>query len=232
MTVRWSSVLAQVSVDPDTARDTADDVLSQRPYLDAARPPSLQERAFDWIVDQVGELLNALSNAGGRGFTAYLVIGFFVVVAALLIWKLVRSWSPLPKAATLPDPEVIITSGRSPREWLADAETAEADQRWTDAIRLRHRALVAELVDQQVLGAEPGQTAGTISRVVALHSPDANQPMASATDMFKEAWYGNVPMGPDDLGQFRTRVDQVESAVSATVARQKSSNPVDVVAPA
>ena len=83
-------------VSAEKARDVADQVLSGRAYVEAARPPSLQERVFDWIADLIGDLFNALTSTGGRGIIAWLVIIGFGLLIAFLVSRLMRNLDPLP----------------------------------------------------------------------------------------------------------------------------------------
>lgn len=214
-------------VEPAVARDTADEVLRQRPYLDSARPPSLQERVLDWIVDLVSDALGALSSAGGRGAAAWIVIFLFLLLIAWLVRRLVRNWSPMPRSEHFPDPEVETTRSRAPEEWAADAEAAEASGRWNDAVRLRHRALVAELVDHAVVSSRPGQTAGSIERTVSAAATPATLPMGELTTMFKQAWYGRVEMDAADVAAFRQRA----AVVLAHINDALSSAPSDANQP-
>ena len=97
-------------VSAEEARDTADSVLSGRAYVEAARPPSLQERFFDWIAEVIGDLFNALSSTGGRGVTAWVVIIGFGLLIAFLLSRLVRNLDPLPPRLTTERPNVALKS--------------------------------------------------------------------------------------------------------------------------
>ena len=178
-------------VSAEKARDVADQVLSGRAYVEAARPPSLQERVFDWIADLIGDLFNALTSTGGRGIIAWLVIIGFGLLIAFLVSRLMRNLDPLPTRPASTRPTVEITGNRSAGDWLADAMAAERNHDWRTAIRCRHRSLVAELLDLEIVTARPGLTAGEIAHEVAQARPAAAATMHEATWLFKDSWYGS-----------------------------------------
>ncbi len=178
-------------VSAEKARDVADQVLSGRAYVEAARPPSLQERVFDWIADLIGDLFNALTSTGGRGIIAWLVIIGFGLLIAFLVSRLMRNLDPLPTRPASTRPTVEITGNRSAGDWLADAMAAERNHDWRTAIRCRHRSLVAELLDLEIVTARPGLTAGEIAHEVAQARPAAAATMHEATWLFKDTWYGS-----------------------------------------
>ncbi|MCH9805144.1 DUF4129 domain-containing protein [bacterium] len=178
-------------VSAEKARDVADQVLSGRAYVEAARPPSLQERVFDWIADLIGDLFNALTSTGGRGIIAWLVIIGFGLLIAFLVSRLMRNLDPLPTRPASTRPTVEITGNRSAGDWLANAMAAERNHDWRTAIRCRHRSLVAELLDLEIVTARPGLTAGEIAHEVAQARPAAAATMHEATWLFKDTWYGS-----------------------------------------
>ena len=180
-------------VSAEEARDVADQVLSGRAYVEAARPPSLQERAFDWIADLIGDLFNALSSTGGRGIIAWVVIIGFGLLIAFLVTRLMRNLDPLPAPPASARPIVEITESRSAGDWLADAIAAERNHDWRTAIRCRHRSLVAELLNLEIVTARPGLTAGEIAHEVAQARPAAAATMHQATWLFKDTWYWEAP---------------------------------------
>jgi len=207
--------LPQPEFSADEARDTADVVLSGQAYRQAARGPSLQERLFDWVAERVSDLFNALSSAGGRGAIAWVVIGVFSAIIVYLVWRMLRSASPTPLRRGTASASIEILGDRSAAEWLASAEQAEAAGDWRLGIRCRHRVLVATLVDQEALEPRPGMTAGEIERVVAGTHPRAAVAMQSATDLFKDTWYGWIDATRTDRDQFVALADQVLASVES-----------------
>ena len=79
----------------------------------------------------------------------------------------------LPALADAREPEVMVELTRSAEEWRAEAERSEAEGRWAEGLRCRHRALVADLVRRGAIPEQAGRTAGEYVRDVARSLPDA-----------------------------------------------------------
>lgn len=198
----------------EQARDAADRVLSGRAYTEADRPPSLQERAFDWLADRIGDLFNALSTTGGRGVIAWVVIAFFAAVIVFFLSRLLRNVDPLPSRAARPQATIGVVEGRTRSQWLEEADAAARSGDFRAAIRCRHRALVAALVDGRLLSARPGFTAGEIASSVASSRPAAQAAMDQLTAVFDDTWYGYRPALAEDYERFTDLADLVESEVA------------------
>ena len=207
-------------VDPELARRTADEVLAGRAYVDADQPPSIPERALDWIVDVFADALSSLSSPGGRGLFAWLVIlGFLVIIVALLV-RLVRNFERLPASQASVSMNVDVHEGRSSREWLAAAEEAERAGNWRLAVRNRHRALVARLTARGVVSPAPGATAGEILRSASAHSPAVEEPLTHATRLFKDSWYGASEADRSTSERFALYAAEVLAASESVPERQ------------
>lgn len=184
------SELPAPQVDADEAGRTAQSVLNGRKYLEAARPPSWRERAFDWIAERIGDLLNALSSGGGRGLIAWVVVGLFLALVFFLLTRLLGQVDPVRRVRPAPDPEIELFSDRTSAEWLQAAVAAEAAGEWADGLRCRHRALTVELVENGLADARPGQTAAEIDRQASARLPELDGPLTQATRLFEDVWYG------------------------------------------
>lgn len=202
----------------DEARDIADSVLAGRGYVEAARPPSLQERIFDWIGDIFSDLLNTLTSSGGRGVFAWVIIAVFVALIAFLAYRLLGGVGAMPLRQGTSKPTVAMVEDRTASEWLEAAETAEAQGDWRTGIRCRHRSLVAGLVDREVVTARPGFTAGDIYRQVSADHPAVSEPLQEATDLFKDTWYGWVEATEDDGARFASLASSVLASTTAPAA--------------
>lgn len=177
-------------VDPAEAERAARAVLSDRKYIEAARPPSLRERFFDWVGEQITELLQALSSGGGRGFIAWIIVGAFLAVIGFLLFRLLGTVDPVRKVRASPEIDVSIAADRSVEEWTRAAETAETAGEWREGLRCRHRALVAELLEREVIDRRPGRTAADIGRLASERVPTAATDLDAATRLFEDVWYG------------------------------------------
>lgn len=202
----------------EEARDIADSVLGGRAYAEAARPPSLQERIFDWIAEIFRDLLNALTSSGGRGIFAWVIIAVFVALIGFLVYRLFGGVGSMPLRQGSAKPTMAMIEDRTAAEWMQAAEAAEAEHDWRVGIRCRHRSLVATLVDRQVVTARPGFTAGEIQKWVGADYPAANAPLQEATGLFKDSWYGWVDATEADSDRFAELVSHVLAATAGSDA--------------
>jgi len=211
----------EVSVDEATT--TADRVLQGRAYLEAAKPPSLRERFFDWLGDLFGELLATLSSAGGRGM-AMVIIGVFALGILFLIYRLLRDGQmPSVRNAENPGPVMDIERDRTASEWVQHAEEAEAAGDWRNGIRCRHRAMVATLIDKELVSPRPGQTAGEIAWEASQALPHAAADVHEATGLFKDVWYGWLDADASSRDAFVEMVRRIDLAAAGV---SKNREPV------
>lgn len=177
-------------LDPGQAERAARAVLSDRKYLEAARPPTLRERFFDWVGDQITELLQALSSGGGRGIIAWIIVGAFLALIGFLLVRLLGTVDPVRKVRPSPEIDVALFADRTRAAWIQAAAEAERDGQWREGVRCRHRALVAELIDRDLIDRRPGRTAAEISQVAGGRFPAAADDLDRATRVFEDVWYG------------------------------------------
>jgi len=211
--------LPSPEVSVDEATTTADRVLQGRAYLEAAKPPSLRERFFDWLGEIFSDLLASLSSAGGRGM-AMAIIGVFALGILFLVYRLVRD-GRMPSRRRTQDlgPVIDIERDLSAAEWIQHAERAEATGDWHNGIRCRHRAMVASLIDKEFVSARPGQTAGEIEWEASRRLPAASEDLHRATGIFKDVWYGWVDADASQRDAFAAMARRVDDA--ATEASKK-----------
>jgi hypothetical protein len=107
-------------------------------------------------------------------------------------------------------PTVVLPDGTL----LADRLAAEG--RYAEAIRQRLRDVVGDLTAAGVVAPLPGTTAAEVAAAAAAQRPAVAGPLAGATDLFSEIWYGNRPALPahDErmralTGDVRTRMREV-----------------------
>ena len=204
--------------EPAEAERAARAVLSSRKYIEAARPPSLRERFFDWVGEQITELLRALSSGGGRGIVAWLIVGVFVAVIAFLLFRLLGNVDPVRKVRASPEIDVSLFADRSVDEWTRAARDAEAAGQWREGLRCRHRALVAELLERDLIDRRPGRTAADISRLAAQRVPAATDDLDAATRLFEDVWYGWTEADATTRDRFASHAEAVQSFLDAATA--------------
>lgn len=194
--------------DPEVVRDLARSILAESRY---DRPPrSVVDRVLDWFGEQLGSVLGSLVGSGAGALVAW---AFVLAAVGLVVFLIVRYGrvGRVPRSA-VGRSSVMVELTRTPSQWRTDAAALEAQGRWREGLRCRHRALVGDLVRRGVLGDEPGRTAGEYVRDVTTALPDTALAMAAATELFEAAWYGDLPTGADEAARFESLAAQVLAA--------------------
>ena len=205
--------------DPEDVRELADDILGR----DEFQPPerSLLERIGDWIEDLLGGeggsgAEGAEAAPGTGGSSPITVVLFVLAVAAVgyLAYHLLRH-PGRRRDPEVEDPAIEVERHRGPREWVADAERAEAEGRWKDGLRCRFRALVEQLVEDRIVPELVGRTSGELRADVAAAAPGAAGAFDEAADLFDRAWYGDLPTGAAEAERFTRDAELVLAAGEA-----------------
>jgi len=194
----------------DEARRRADEILARPEF----RPPerSLLQRALDWVDETVRSVLSTLLTGGTGSIVAWLVLGMSVLVVVVVVTRVLRTVQPMPTHRVEHD----TARTRRATDWEREAEVYEAEGRWKDGVRCRYRALVAALVERDMLLDVPGRTAGEYRLELRSHAPaDAVAAFGAATDLFEAAWYGDRPTGPAESAQFGRLAGEVLAEVKA-----------------
>ncbi|MBT8240101.1 MAG: hypothetical protein KJN63_02620, partial [Acidimicrobiia bacterium] len=124
---------------PEDLRRRADDVLAQ----DKFRPeePGLLDRAWDRVTDLINDLLGVITDNTIFGGVAvgWVLLGLMI---ALIVFFLVR-YAPRFGSARITPVEATITTHKnrlSRAEWLAQADEADRNGLYREAVRARYRA--------------------------------------------------------------------------------------------
>jgi hypothetical protein len=189
----------------DEANRRAEEILS-RPEFDEP-PQSMVEQALEWVQNLVGRVLTDLLQSGAGSVLSWAVILLGLVLVALLASRVIRTAQSDPGAARVE----MVERRRSPADWRAEAERLEAQGRWRHGLRARYRALIADLVDREVLREIPGRTAGEYRSELGTRAPAVAGEFSGASELFERAWYGNIDTGPTEAERFRELADQVVS---------------------
>jgi hypothetical protein len=194
--------------DPDEVRRLAEEILAQPRYDEPAEP--LLDRILNWIGERIGDLLESLGGGAGGGGSALGWVVLVLAVAAIgyLVFRYARGIN-VERRVGPEAPPAMIELTRSPAEWRAEAHQLAGEGRFREALRCRHRALVADLVAQGVIPEIPGRTAREYVADVAVNRPAAGPAIAEITEVFEAAWYGNAATGHGDLA----RVEELEVRV-------------------
>lgn len=185
--------------DPEAVRDLAERILAAPRY---DQPPDpLPERILQWFADRIGDVLGALVGTGAGAVVAWaVVLGAIGAIAYLVIRH--GTTLHLDRRHRVSPPPAMVELARSPEAWRAEAARLEAGGRWKEALRCRHRALVAALVRRSVIPEQAGRTAREYLDDVADALPAAAPAMAAATELFEASWYGAAPTGPAECQRF------------------------------
>lgn len=162
-------------------------------------PKSLYDRVVDFVNEGISDALGAILG-GGRGSIVGLVLAVALIAALIAIWvRFVPTMSRDPRAGGR---EPSVERRRAARDWTAEADAAAAAGNWRNALRCRHRALVARLAEGGVIEEVPGRTAGEYGVELRRALPSAAPHFNGATQLFEYAWYGGRPAGADDHDAF------------------------------
>jgi hypothetical protein len=149
-----------------------------------AEQDSIIQRAISWILDRVGDLLNAASGASPLGWFGIVGAGLLMVLAVIAVR---RRTGPLSRGAGTP-----LFDGRDRRaaDHRSEAERLAAAGAWAEAVRERLRAVVRDLEERGVVEAAPGRTADEIARDAGQALPSVAGDLRSAARVFDDIWYG------------------------------------------
>lgn len=196
--------------EPGAVLEAADRILAEARY---DRPPkSIPDRILEWIGEQIGKVLGSAVGSGVGTLVFWVVV---LATIGLVVFLVVR-YGRLGTVPGLPSREraVMVEMTRSPLEWLDEAARLEAEGRWREGLRCRHRAVIGELVRQGAIREQAGRTAREHLRDVRGSLPPAAVPLAAATELFEAAWYGHAETGPAESARFQAVAAQVRDAAA------------------
>jgi hypothetical protein len=182
------AVLGEPPITRDGARAEANRELAKGIYHRYDDPWPV--RAFNAVQHWLGRLLDDVarhSPGGGAGATAIVIA--VAILLVLLRWRL----GPIRRTARLARPVLGSADDATAAEYRRAAEAAAADERWSDAIVARMRALARGLEEAGVLIHRPGRTADELAAEIAADRPDAAAATAQAARIFDEVAYGERP---------------------------------------
>jgi hypothetical protein len=96
---------------------------------------------------------------------------------------------------------------------LSPADRLAAEGRYAEAIRERLRESVTALTRYGVIAPAPAWTAHEVAAAASANRPAVSAPLAGATGIFSEVWYGRRPAGPDQDALMRRLTAEVKAAL-------------------
>ncbi|MGI9603616.1 MAG: DUF4129 domain-containing protein [Acidimicrobiales bacterium] len=207
--------------DPDDVDRLADDILGRAEF----QPPERTwlrrqwDRFADWLRslfddgnEQIPEAdipTEAASGGGPGSLVAYLLLAAVLVLAAWVIWRVVKHRPPRAVSDDDPDVTIDIDEHRSSSDWRSRAEALAADGQWKESVRAWLRWGVASLIDRDVLEDVPGRTTGEFRRSVADDHPDLQADFDRASLLFDEVWYADRPATAETVESMRRDIEAV-----------------------
>lgn len=169
----------------DEARRLAELELADPAYR--AGQPGLMQRAIEWIVEQVQQLVTRVSDAAPGGWWGVLGLVVLVVVGLLFArWRI----GPVSSAATL---RFTVDPATSAREFRARAERAAQAGDWAEAVNERMRALVRGCQEHGLIDDRPGWTADEVAAEAGHRLPGTGEQVRAAARVFDDVRYGGRP---------------------------------------
>ena len=193
------------TADPDDIRAEADRILDL-PELRGDR--NLIERAIDWIGDRLGELIP--DGAGSGVVLTLLIIAIGIVVLTLGFRALSRLHRE--RKARAPDRAgltVILGEAIDPGQLDSAIMAAESAGDWKSSLLARYRRMIATLVGGGVLSENPGRTTGEYRLEMGDARPEHTGDFTAATTAFERAYYGDSPVGSEDVAALRSQIAAV-----------------------
>lgn len=168
------------------------------------------------IADLIGRVFEALSGSGQGSIVGTIIVMVVVAAIAVLVVWFARRVRVDPTRTVAVDSVI----GRNARDWLRDADRAEAAGQWREALRCRYRALLAELAGAGLIEEVAGRTTGEYLGAVARDLPDAAEGFGAATRAFELAWYGAGTTTPGDVEAF---AGHARAAAAAATGRRATA---------
>jgi hypothetical protein len=187
--------------DPEEVRSLAEQILGHPRYREPAEP--LLDRFLGWVGDRLADLLSLAGGGEGAvgGILSWLLIAAALLAIGYVVYRYGRNFR-IERTSEPGAAPAMVELTRSPAAWREEAAALASEGRYREAVRCRHRALVADLVAADVIPEIPGRTAREYVADVAVNRPPAGPSAAEATDLFEAAWYGDAPTGAPELARF------------------------------
>lgn len=196
---------------PAEASERATEILSRPEYQPP--PESIPQKITNWVSEKIGAVIEKLVSGDNSSVIGWIVILIVLGLVGLMVWRVVRATSPTAKAEASSGVAFEVVERRTSAQWRSEAERLEAEGNWKDALLCRYRALVGDLVERGVLGAIPGRTTGEYRTDLAGSAPTVAGDFSGASDLFDDAWYGDLPTGSEENERFRNLAERVVAEV-------------------
>src|SRR5690606_17249434 len=151
--------------------------------------PNLVQIIWEWVTRQLAQIQASAASLDPLGLaTAAVVLTLVVVVVALLVAGPVRR----ARLARRDPVAVLGDDVRSAAELRAAADSLAAQQRWSEAVLERFRAITRSLEDRTILDDRPGLTAHEAAGQAGARLPSCAGDLAAAARLFDAVCYGDL----------------------------------------
>ncbi|WP_340561120.1 DUF4129 domain-containing protein [Streptomyces sp. GSL17-111] len=177
-----------VTIGRDAAREAAERELSKPGYR--ADETGLAQRALEWVLERLDDLLGSALALTPGGWTGLVVIA--LVIVALFVALRLRLGA-LRTAAQGRTGSLFDATPRSAADHREAAERHAAAEAWGPAVQERMRALVRALEERALLDPRPGRTADEAAAEAGRALPSHAGPLHDAARAFDEVTYAHRP---------------------------------------
>lgn len=172
--------------------ETLKQVLSQGIYSNL-KPEPERNRALEKIGEWLNSLFAGLSRVtmGAPWLGRALMIGFFVIVGALLIWAMIQSERRL-RLRIVPDAYDVVGGAPSARGWelwWMDAEASAAEGEWREAVHYLYWASISRMESMRLWPADKARTPREYLKLLKSDDPRRSG-LLNLTRNFERIWYG------------------------------------------
>lgn len=221
--------------DAETIRRTAQAVLENGDYRlesgseSSTVADSLLIKALQWLLSLFQALADALSFLGVLRYPAAAVL---VLVAAWLIYRIVRSFSRRVQGdQTGPElPRTRAVRVSDPEEFEALATAARGEGRFVEAVRWLLHAALARLERAEKRKPRPGATNREVLR--RYRATPLGEPLQMLVDTVDVHWYGDRPADEADFERCHDSYQQFHAALSDRTASMTAPTTVPASRPA
>jgi hypothetical protein len=197
----------------DAAREAAQRELSDPVY--GAAEPSWPQRALDWLLERLGELLRAAADVSPGGYGGLIVLGALILLAVIGI----RLRLGRVRRIAGGDRPLFAGGPRSAADHRRTADEHAGRGEWADAVRERLRAIARGLEERDLLDQRPGRTAGETAADAGRLLPALAADLRAAATAFDEVSYGGREATAATDEQLRALDDAVRATRPEAAAR-------------
>ncbi|TDE40546.1 DUF4129 domain-containing protein [Nonomuraea mesophila] len=195
-----------------------------RELLDPAyETESLPDRVYRWVMQFLGDLVDATVGGGAVGsvIASVVIVAIIIGVIVLISWQLRRS--SRRNAAAMGT--LFGRRTMSAAEHRQSAERLAAEEQWAPALQERLRAIARDLEERALVDGMPGRTAHELAAEAAVPLPDFADELAMAARSFDDVTYGGVPGTREAYARMADLDDRVSQARPVPIASQTAAAP-------